>query len=124
MSAQITIEEVRSADLLTVLEPAIHVTVETEADVKIDIAAEVGPPGPQGPQGPQGPAGIGSKTTYVHDQMVPDAVWTIQHDQNCFPTVTVVDSAGSAVEGAVTYDSPDQITILFSGGFSGKAYLN
>ena len=38
-------------------------------------------------------------------------------------TVTVVDSAGNLVFGQVHYDSLDQVTLTFSGGFSGTASL-
>jgi hypothetical protein len=40
------------------------------------------------------------------------------------PAVSVVDSAGTVVFGEVTYDSANQITVRFSSGFAGKAYLN
>lgn len=75
--------------------------------------------GPEGPQGPPGPA-----FSHVHDQDVAEAIWTINHDLNGYPNVTVVDTAGSVVEGSVVYESPNTVTIEFTGGFSGKAYLS
>jgi hypothetical protein len=43
---------------------------------------------------------------------------------NKYPSVSVVDSAGSTVVGDVLYDSLNQVTITFSAPFSGKAFFN
>jgi hypothetical protein len=43
---------------------------------------------------------------------------------NKYPSVTVIDSSNSTVEGEIIYNSLSSLTINFSGGFSGKAYLN
>lgn len=61
---------------------------------------------------------------YVHDQGVAAATWTIQHNLNKKCSVTVVDSANQIVVGEIVYDSDNQVTITFSGSFSGKAYFN
>lgn len=50
--------------------------------------------------------------------------WTITHNLNSYPSVTVVDSSGNVVIGAITYVNANEITISFSSSFSGKAYLN
>jgi hypothetical protein len=63
-------------------------------------------------------------TTYTHIQAIPSTQWIIIHNLNRNPSVTVVDSAGSVVYGDIIYDSLNQLTISFSAGFSGKAYLN
>ena len=39
------------------------------------------------------------------------------------PSVTVVDSANTVVEGDVQYNSTTQLTITFASAFTGKAYL-
>ena len=83
-----------------------------------------GPVGPEGPIGPQGPQGVGVETTYVHDQTTPVNPWVITHNLNRYPSVTVIDSGGSVVEGDLVYTSANLVTITFSGAFSGKAYLN
>ena len=62
--------------------------------------------------------------TYVHDQMVASAHWTIEHNLDKYPSVSVVDSAGSIVIGDVQYISRNQLIVTFIGEFSGKAYLN
>lgn len=61
---------------------------------------------------------------YVHDQFNPSDIWVITHNLNKNPSITVVNSAGDEVEGAVTINSLNQVTITFCGAFSGKAYLN
>jgi hypothetical protein len=62
--------------------------------------------------------------TYVHNQTTPNVEWTITHTMNKFPSVTIVDSAGSIVEGAVDYINLNSCKITFCGAFSGKAYFN
>ena len=70
-----------------------------------------------------GNSGGGDKT-YVHIQSSAANVWQINHGLNKYPSVTVVDSAGSVVVGEVVYNTTNKVTITFIGSFSGKAYLN
>lgn len=65
-----------------------------------------------------------SSPSLVFDQAVASSNWTITHNLNTYPSVTVVDSSGNVVIGAVTYVNANQITITFTSAFSGKAYLN
>jgi hypothetical protein len=57
-------------------------------------------------------------------QASPSITWTVNHDLNKFPSVTVVDSAGTQVFGDVDHIDNDNLTITFINQFSGKAYLN
>jgi hypothetical protein len=57
-------------------------------------------------------------------QASPSITWTVNHDLNKFPSVTVVDSAGTQVFGDVDHTDNDNLTITFINQFSGKAYLN
>ena len=50
--------------------------------------------------------------------------WTITHGLQFIPNITVVDSAGTVVEGSYTYPDEDIVVANFSGAFSGKAYLS
>lgn len=66
---------------------------------------------------------------YVHNQISAASTWVVTHNLNKFPSVTVVDSAGTHVSGNITHDSINQTTITFiSSGvpspFSGKAFFN
>jgi hypothetical protein len=62
--------------------------------------------------------------TYTHTQASASATWTIVHNLNCKPSVTIVDSGGNVQIGEVLYDSDNQITLAFAAAFSGFAYLN
>ena len=71
-------------------------------------------------------AGLSAVTDkhYAHSQPIAAAVWVITHNLSKHPSITVVDSADTVVVGRVDYDSDNQVTLTFSGAFSGKAYLN
>ena len=67
--------------------------------------------------------------TFTHNQNSTSATWVITHNLHRFPSVTVVDSANTIVQGTVVYNSNKRLTItFFEGGdalaFQGKAYLN
>ena len=82
-----------------------------------------------GPQGPSGTAGIAASeivplVSYRHLQSTPASTWTIFHNLNFFPNVTVFDSGDSQVEGTVTHTDETTLTISFSSAISGKAHLS
>jgi len=67
--------------------------------------------------------------TYTHNQSSTSDTWTITHNLNRYPSVTVIDSADTVVQGTVVYNSANQLTVTFFSGtdalaFQGKAYLN
>lgn len=61
---------------------------------------------------------------YAHTQGTSSATWTINHNLDFYPNVTVVDSAGTIVEGEISYTNRNQVVLTFSAAFSGKAYLS
>ena len=61
---------------------------------------------------------------FTYTQAAPAAVWTVTHNLNKFPSVTVVDSANTEVVGEVRHISTTQAEITFSGAFAGKAFFN
>lgn len=65
-----------------------------------------------------------NNSTFIFTQGLPNNRWDIQHNLKKYPSVTIVDSAGTEVIGDVQYLNENNITILFSSSFSGKAYLN
>lgn len=69
-------------------------------------------------------SGASGGTTFIFDQAIPADEWNIIHDLARFPSVTVVDSAGTVVYGSVNYVSKNEITLRFTAPFSGVAYLN
>ena len=118
----------------------------------LEIQVEVQGTGPRGPQGPPGetyihpdthPAAIiveseervflsnQEKTallsfteSYVHDQLSSSSTWTVMHNLNKYPNVTILDSAGTLVIGEIEYLSKNSLMLRFSAEFSGKAYLS
>lgn len=68
--------------------------------------------------------GGSSDLTYNHNQGTSSASWSINHSLGKFPSVMVVDTAGSVVTGTITYTDLNNITINFNSAFSGDAYLN
>jgi hypothetical protein len=66
----------------------------------------------------------GSDKNFEFTQASPSSTWSVSHDLNKFPSVTVVDSAGTQVIGDVQHIDNDNLTITFINQFSGKAYLN
>ena len=63
-------------------------------------------------------------TSYTHDQTVAATEWTISHNLNKRPSVTVIDSMNRVVVGEVEYLDNNGIVLRFKAAFKGKAYLN
>jgi hypothetical protein len=75
--------------------------------------------------GTPGASGIGADAHFVFTQAEPSSKWTIKHNLEKFPSVTVFNSANEQVEGEVKHLSNKELTVEFpSGGFSGVAYMN
>ena len=51
--------------------------------------------------------------TYTHNQSSTSDTWVVNHNLHRFPSVTVVDSADTIVQGTVVYNSNKQLTITF-----------
>lgn len=61
---------------------------------------------------------------YEHHQIASANVWEIEHNLEKFPSVTIIDSAGTMVMGDVTYTNENKVIVKFSSSFSGRALLN
>lgn len=70
------------------------------------------------------PASEAEDKHYTHNQATPSAIWVIQHGLNKLPSVTSVNNNNIEVKGQIEYIDANNLTITFSAGFSGKAYLN
>lgn len=66
----------------------------------------------------------GVDLSYTHSQSVALSTWPVTHNLGKYPSVTVIDSAGTEVEGAVQHLSTTQLVITFSAPFGGTAHLN
>lgn len=62
--------------------------------------------------------------TYTHTQYSASNSWTVNHNLGYKPNVTVVDSAGTIIEGQIDYPSGNTVVLTFSSPFSGNAYLS
>lgn len=62
--------------------------------------------------------------TVVFEQGEAAATWHIVHNMNKYPSVSVVDSAGTVVECKVTYIDENTCDVYMNFAFKGKAYLN
>ena len=72
---------------------------------------------------------VTSDVTYTYPVTTAASTWTITHNLGRFPSVTVVDTGGTIINGSVIYNSANQLTVTFFQGGSalaltGKAYLN
>lgn len=117
--------EIGRSDWVVVVAPGITETIAVPSPT-LDLVeiAEQGPAGPPGADGAVGPPGPPGGASYTHNQMVPAADWTITHNLARFPSVTVIDSAGSTVVGDVEYLSNNAVAVHFTAAFGGSAYLN
>ena len=64
------------------------------------------------------------QSTYSYDQGVAADTWHIAHFLNKYPSVTVVDSAGTTIDCTVTYINSNECELKFNAAFKGTAYLN
>jgi hypothetical protein len=104
---------------LIVTPPApVDLTASPPASVALDPTI-----GTEGEEGPAGPPGSGD-LHFTYTWNTAETSVTITHNLGKYPSVTVVDSAGTWVVGGVTYVSLNVVQLTFSAPFSGTAYLN
>lgn len=58
---------------------------------------------------------------YVHTQVSPSESWTVSHNLNKYPTITITDSADNVMLADIQYLDLNTIRINFGFAFSGKA---
>ena len=68
--------------------------------------------------------GIIEDKNFVYTQAVSSDVWEIQHNLDKYPSITIVDSGNSVVIGEIVYIDKNNVRIIFTSAFSGKAYFN
>lgn len=68
-------------------------------------------------------AGNVRSAEFIHTQSIATSVWTINHNRDTYPSVTIIDSANNIVIGNVCYTNSNQLTVTFNGDFTGKAYI-
>lgn len=145
------ITEVVQVINLTVIDQTVTTDFEINEVVEtihLTVAEKYGSDGPPGPPGPPGTSitktselenngedGINPFITakdvsefvdknYIHDQPIPNSIWTINHPLNKKVSVTIIDTSGNVVEGKVTINNGNKVVIEFNFPFSGEAILN
>lgn len=61
---------------------------------------------------------------FVFEQVVASSVWRVTHNLGKKVSVTIVDSAGTAVIGEVSFEGLNTVVVTFSAPFSGSCYCN
>lgn len=74
-------------------------------------------------KGSSGGGGSESKSHKIIEQKTPSDKWILEHNMDCFPSVTIVDSGNNLVVGDVNYVNSNTIEVTFCAPFSGKALL-
>jgi len=71
-----------------------------------------------------GGGGGGDDKNFVYTQSVASATWSITHNLDKYPSVSVTDSGLNTVYGDIEYIDTNSLTITFKSAFGGKAFLN
>lgn len=66
----------------------------------------------------------GFDSHYEFVQGVPATTWDITHNLDKFPSISVVDTADTAVIGSYDYVTKNRVILNFSDAFAGRAFLN
>ena len=62
--------------------------------------------------------------TFVFEQAIASNTWVIEHNLNKYPSVSLVDSAGTQFEAAVEYIDKNNVVVRMNGATTGKAFFN
>lgn len=62
--------------------------------------------------------------SYRYIQSSNSSTWVVTHNLGFRPSVTVIDLDGDVVNGDITYDTANQLTLTFAQPIKGEAYLN
>lgn len=67
---------------------------------------------------------IVSDKSYVYEQGIASDTWVIVHNLGKYPSVSLVDSAGTQFDADVEYNDENTCTVRMNGATTGKAFLN
>ena len=65
-----------------------------------------------------------SDKTFVFEQAIASNTWVIKHNLHKYPSVSLVDSAGTQFEAAVEYIDKNNVVVRMNGATTGKAFFN
>jgi hypothetical protein len=61
---------------------------------------------------------------YIHTQVAPATIWTVNHNFGKYPSVRIKDETGHPIMGDIVDVNVNQLTIEFSNAKSGVAIIN
>jgi hypothetical protein len=61
---------------------------------------------------------------YKHVQGIPIDVWIVNHNLNKYPSITVIDTAGTEYEADIRHIDMNTTELIFCVAFSGTATFN
>lgn len=67
---------------------------------------------------------VGGDKNFVYEQQTAARTWDITHNLDKMPSITVIDSAGTVVQGEYEEVNRNRVILYFSAPFSGKAIMN
>jgi hypothetical protein len=70
-----------------------------------------------------GGGGGGGTSAYVHQQLTPAGIWTINHNLGFRPSVELLDSGGQEIDGEVSHPTVNQTVVALSPATAGLARL-
>jgi len=62
--------------------------------------------------------------TFIYPQETAAPIWTIAHNLDKYPSVTIIDEYNRQFEGHVEYRDNNTVIVTLSAPIKGKAYLN
>ena len=83
----------------------------------------VGAVGARGPKGADGTFNI-NQVSFTYEKQTPGTTWTINHNLNFRPAVTVMDYGTNNIECDIRHVNENQVVLTFSEVVSGYAYLS
>lgn len=119
------------------ISPALEIT--SVVSPSLEIVANVIATGPMGPKPIKGVdyftqedinaiieqiEHVGVDQNYVHNQIAAASTWNVNHNLYKFPSVMIVDSAGTVIQGEIQHIDTNNLIITFTSEFSGKAFIN
>ena len=67
---------------------------------------------------------IENDSFFQHNQESVSSTWTVEHNLNKYPAVTVVDSGDNVLYTEIEYIDKNTLEVRFEASTSGKAYMN
>ena len=62
--------------------------------------------------------------SFIFEQGIASDTWIINHNLGKYPSVSLVDSAGTQFDADVEYNDENTCTVRMNGATTGKAFLN